>query len=140
MLKDALKSEDGEIRVWAAFALMRIDPDGLIRMADMLRMLKDEDILVRRAAIIALYELKAKGPDVVSACLNMLNDKSLSFPASWHNCCLAAEALGDIGPDAKEALPALEKVAAGEDKRLAGVAAEAIEKIKKASTKPSTQP
>ncbi|HEV3263845.1 MAG TPA: HEAT repeat domain-containing protein [Gemmataceae bacterium] len=101
-LVDSLHSDVDVVRFHAAIALGDLGPaggpavPGLIRAA-----LWDEDPAVRLVAAMALWKIDRKGPLVVPALVRALDD------ANELVCWIAAECLGQIGPAAREAVPAL---------------------------------
>jgi HEAT repeat protein len=132
----ALKDDDESVRTQAAHALLQVGPepdsevagltDSLQNELEVLRFhaavalgdlgraaqpavpplihtaLWDEDPAVRMEAAVALWKIDPnKGPLVIAALIKALaNDNELI-------CWIAADYLGQIGPDAQEAVPAL---------------------------------
>jgi HEAT repeat protein len=134
----ALKDDDASVRTQAAHALLQVGPepdsevaaltDSLRNELEVLRFhaavalgdlgreaqpavpplihtaLWDEDPAVRMEAAVALWKIDPnKGPLVIPALIKALaNDNELI-------CWIAADYLGQIGPDAREAVPALQQ-------------------------------
>jgi HEAT repeat protein len=63
----------------------------------------DEDPAVRLVAAMALWKIDRKGPLVVPALVRALDD------ANELICWIAVECLGQMGPAARDAVPALER-------------------------------
>jgi HEAT repeat protein len=63
----------------------------------------DEDHAVRVEAAVALWKIDRKGPLVIPALTKALADDNELI------CWMAADALGQIGPEAREAVPALRR-------------------------------
>jgi HEAT repeat protein len=101
-LVDALQSHVDLVRFHAAIALGDLGPAGRPVVPDLIRAaLWDEDPAVRLEAAMALWKIDRKGPLVVPALIEALDD------ANEFICWIAAECLGQIGPEAREAVPAL---------------------------------
>jgi HEAT repeat protein len=101
-LTDSLRSELEVMRFHAAVALGNLGraaqpaEPALIHTA-----LWDEDAAVRVEAAVALWKIDRKGPLVIPVLADALeNDNELI-------CWMAADYLGQIGPEAQEAVPAL---------------------------------
>jgi HEAT repeat protein len=78
---------------------------------------------VRTTALTALGRSGPAAGAVIPRMIELLGDRD-----SWV-CRAAVEALGGLGPLAKDAVPALKKIASGVDPTLRGVAADALKKI-----------
>ena len=151
-LLEGLQSDDVHIRRNAAFGLGELGADGRPALEALARVLKtDSDFEVRRNAAFALGEI---GEPAIPVLLTMLNDKDprirrvvtaalvrIGFPAVPHLVQLlrhsdttvrrnAAVILGGIGPQASDALPALEKSLQDPDKGFQWTVKQAIRKIK----------
>jgi HEAT repeat protein len=101
-LADALHSEIDVVRFHAAVALGDLGPHGRAAVATLIHAsLWDEEPAVRLEAAIALWKIDRKGPLVVHVLTEALGD------ANELLCWLAAEYLGQIGPEARQAIPAL---------------------------------
>lgn len=150
-LLDGLRSSDVHIRRNAAFGLGELGADGapaLQALADVLR--GDTDFEVRRNAAFALGEI---GEAAIPALTGMLNDNDprvrrtvgaalvrIGKPAVLHLAKLltnndptirrnAAGILGGIGPNAQDAVPALEKALHNPDKGFRWTVKQALRKI-----------
>ena len=102
-LTDSLQNELEVLRFHAAVALGELGPDGRPALSPLIHAaLWDEDPAVRVEAAVALWKIdRNKGPLVIPALVKALaNDNELI-------CWIAADYLGQIGPEAREAVPAL---------------------------------
>jgi HEAT repeat protein len=106
LLKD-LKSPKFKIRIYAAEELGH---QAEIRLADakaaipaLMKAMKDSHPGVRRAAILALGQAGADPKDLVPGLIDIIK-KATDIPLRL----TAATTLGNIGPPAKEAVPALQ--------------------------------
>src|SRR5262249_19434764 len=101
---DSLQDEIELVRFHAAVALgnlgcaARSAVPALIRTA-----LRDEEPAVRLEAAMALWKIDHKGPLVVPALNKALADDNELI------CWMAADRLGQIGPEARDAVPALQQ-------------------------------
>lgn len=86
-----------------------------------MKKLTDEDPGLRAMAARALGEIRDRG--AIPALIGALRDRSPEVRIA------AAQALGRFGPDASLAVPALKQLAADSDRRLAGEAERALERI-----------
>jgi HEAT repeat protein len=89
-------------------------------------LLMDDDPEVRQAVAVALVKLH---PEAKVAAIQVLND--LLKDKNWWVRKTTAEALGNIGPDAESAVPALTKSLQDADDNVRKAAAEALKKIRK---------
>ena len=102
-LSDSLQNELPLVRFHAAVALGDLGLDGRPAVSPLIHAaLWDEDPAVRVEAAVALWKIdRNKGPLVIPALVKALaNDNELI-------CWIAADYLGQIGPEAREAVPAL---------------------------------
>jgi HEAT repeat protein len=103
-LIDSLHNELEILRFHAATALGNLGRDahaaipGLIHTA-----LWDEDPAVRVEAAVALWKIDRTGPLVIPALIKALADENDLI------CWIAADCLGQIGPEARQAIPALQQ-------------------------------
>jgi HEAT repeat protein len=103
-LIDSLQEKIELVRFHAAIALgnlgcaARSAVPALIRTA-----LRDEEPAVRLEAAMALWNIDHKGPLVVPALIKALADDNELI------CWIAADCLGQIGPEARDAVPALQQ-------------------------------
>jgi HEAT repeat protein len=125
LLVDLLQDE--KCREAAALALGRIGGlDAKEAIPILLKLLDDDDELMRMAAATALAKT---GKDAVSPLLDFLKGQS-------SHRFLAAYALGEIGPDAKPAIPLLVDLLDDDDKILRMTAATAVGKFGKDAVPP----
>jgi HEAT repeat protein len=112
-LVDALHSAVDVVRFHAATALGGLGRDGRAAEPDLIHAsLWDGRSAVRLGAAMALWKVGHKGPLVLEVLTEALGD------ADELVCWVAAECLGQMGPEAHEAVPALRQ-ALGRDYRLA---------------------
>ena len=103
-LVDSLQSDIDVVRFHAAIALGNLGVAGRPAVPGLIRAaLWDEDPAVRLVAAMALWKVDRKGPLVVPALIKALDD------ANELICWIAVEFLGQIGPAAQEAVPALQQ-------------------------------
>jgi HEAT repeat protein len=121
-LSKALSDPDPEVRNLASVALGSIGPKAAPAVPDLVRTLSDPVDYVRAPAADALGAMGAKASEAVGplAARLLTNDQGFVLAS-------IAYALGDIGPAAKDAIPALEQVLA--KRRVGSAAEEAILKI-----------
>jgi HEAT repeat protein len=101
-LVDALHSEFDLVRFHAAIALGDFGPAGRPAVADLIHASYwDEEPAVRVEAAMALWKIDQKKPLVLHVLTEALAD------ANELICWVAAECLGQIGPAARDAVPAL---------------------------------
>jgi HEAT repeat protein len=161
-LVEGLKSSDASIRRNAAFALGELGSDGEPALQALGQVLTaDPDFEVRRNAAFALGEI---GGPAIPVLLTMLNDKDprvrrnvtaalvrIGQPAVPHLIRLlkdtdstmrrnAAVILGGIGPQARDAIPALEQALQDHDKGFCWTVKQALRKIKQLPSEDSADP
>ena len=101
-LVDALHSDVDVVRFHAATALGDLGPAGRPALPALIHAsLWDQDPAVRVGAAMALWKIDRKGPLVLHVLIKALDD------ANELICWIAVECLGQIGPTAREAVPAL---------------------------------
>jgi HEAT repeat protein len=111
-LVDALHGAIDVVRFHAATALGDYGPDGRPAVPALIHAsLWDEEPAVRLGAAMALWKIDRNGPLVLHVLTEALGD------ANELICWVAAEGLGQMGPAAREAVPALRQ-ALGRDFRL----------------------
>jgi HEAT repeat protein len=110
LLKD-LKSPNAKIRI---YAVEELGHQAEIRLADakvaipaLIKAMKDNHPGVRRAVIIALEKVGADPKDLLPGLIDSIK-KSMDIPLR----ITAATTLGNMGPAAKEAVPALQQLEA----------------------------
>jgi HEAT repeat protein len=96
MLIAALSDKSRDVRYYAGSALGGVGPDAKAAVPALLIALKDKEWLVRGRAAYALGRIKYDGKVVVPALVAALEDKEIQSSAAW--------ALGDFGPSAVPAL------------------------------------
>jgi HEAT repeat protein len=144
-LTKALRDSDPHVRINAADALRRID-DSSAGAPALIEVCKDASPSNRCTAAMVLADFGPAAKDAVPALLELLKDSDPYIPsyaafALWkvaqHERAIpaliehgpASEFLGQIGPDAKAAAPALTKAALDKDPFRAAQAIEALGKI-----------
>lgn len=101
-LVDALHSDLDVIRFHAAIALEDFGPDGGQAVPALIHAsLWDEEPAIRVGAALALWKIDGKGPLVLHVLIKALVD------ANELICWVAVDCLGQMGPAAREAVPAL---------------------------------
>ncbi|MFL5241281.1 MAG: HEAT repeat domain-containing protein [Gemmataceae bacterium] len=100
MTKD-LKNGDFQVRRGAAEALGQFGVEAEAAMPGLVEALSDVNPVVRTSAALGLWQI-SKHPDAIPALVQNLKD-----PNSRGNISMAADALGQIGVEAKAAIPAL---------------------------------
>ena len=121
-LAKALSDPDPEVRALASIALGSIGSKAAISMPELVRALSDPMDYVRATAADALGAMGAKA----SAAVGPLATRLLTHDQGFVLASIAY-ALGDIGPAAKDAIPALKQVLA--QRRVGSAAEEAILRI-----------
>jgi len=107
-LVDALHSELDVVRFHAAVALGDLGPAGRPAVPALIHAsLWDEEAAVRVGAAGALWKIDGKGPLVLHVLTSALGD------ANELVCWVAVEGLGQMGPAAREAAPALRRALQG---------------------------
>jgi HEAT repeat protein len=122
-LGKALADTDPRVRIQAALAFRAMGQAGVSGIPELIRALNDPVDYVRASAVEGLGSMGPAAHTAVKPLIERLQAKD------EHGIVLGrvAVALGDIGPDAKEALPVLEQ--AIKSHRLSTQAEEAILKI-----------
>jgi HEAT repeat protein len=111
-LVDALHSSLDVVRFHAAVALGDLGAAARPAVPDLIRAACwDEDSAVRVEAAVALWRIEQKGTLAVQVLIDVLED------ANEMTCWIAAEHLGRMGPEARDAIPALRR-ALGRDFRI----------------------
>ncbi|MHC4398818.1 MAG: HEAT repeat domain-containing protein [Planctomycetota bacterium] len=98
-LVEMLESHDPYDRFLATFALRRIGPEAKAAAPTLRRMLKDEKIFVRMEALQALRTFQQEPSEAIPLLVEALGHPRLRERA--------VNTLADMGPNAKEAIPAL---------------------------------
>jgi HEAT repeat protein len=103
-LIDALRNELDVLRFHAAIALGDLGREAQPAVPVLIHTaLWDEDPAVRVEAAVALWKIDRKGPLVIPALIKALADDNELI------CWIAADCLGQIGPEAQQAVPALQQ-------------------------------
>jgi hypothetical protein len=103
-LIDALRNELEVLRFHAAVALGNLGRAARPAVPALIHTsLWDEDHAVRVEAAVALWKIDRKGPLVIPVLSKALTDDNELI------CWMAADALGQIGPEAREAVPELQR-------------------------------
>jgi HEAT repeat protein len=104
-LLDALTNEVDVVRFHAAIALGDFGPDGRPAVPALIHAsLWDEEPSVRVAAAMALWKIDHKRQPVLHALIQALDGPNELI------CWIAVDSLGQMGPAAREAVPALRRV------------------------------
>jgi HEAT repeat protein len=150
-----LGDQDDYVRVQSAQALAHLGPEAEVAVPALMTTLSDPQPGVRSSAAQALGTIGPaareaapllmqilKGPmpyerQAAAFALGRIGDaravgplQGLLTEADWSGRWIAARALGDLGPSAKEAIPALEMLLSDREERVRLIAAEALKKIK----------
>lgn len=105
-LRKALESANSSTRLRAAVALPKVDAKEELRLAVITELLQDKNMAVRLFACEALWKLTGDASQVVPTLIAMLNDdKQGRNPPE-----LVIRLLGEIGPPAKAAVPAIKDI------------------------------
>jgi HEAT repeat protein len=105
-LRKALESANGSTRLNAAVALPKVDAKEELRLAVIKELLQDRNPSTRFSTCEALWKLTGDASQVVPALIAMLkDDQQGAFPTS-----LVIRLLGEIGPPAKAAVPAIKDI------------------------------
>jgi HEAT repeat protein len=103
-LMDALQNELEVLRFHAAIALGDLGCEAQPAVPVLIHSaLWDEDPAVRVEAAVALWKIDRTGPLVIPALIKALADGNELI------CWIAADCLGQIGPEARQAVPALQQ-------------------------------
>jgi HEAT repeat protein len=142
-LADALKDQNARVRVRASIALAKIGPRATAAVPALIQALSDnlDWLSPREYAARALGEIGPEAGEAVPALTRVLTESDAAAeakPAStrerWRGYhaqmrAAAAEALGKIGPEAKEAVPVLREALEDKDEGVRQAAAEALQRI-----------
>lgn len=125
-LNDALNHADTLVRISAVEAIVKISPETAEVRA--LKMLRDEEALVRASAIESLGSLQDPSPQLVNAIIAALDDSDDTLSEFVRYA--AAVTLGNLRQKAVAALPRLKQVAQGdESERVRIAAAKSLQQI-----------
>ena len=123
-LIEDLKSSDKSVRSSAASVLSRIGTDARTAVPALVDALKDSNQDVRLNAAIALHWISSDVKrTAVTALLEVLKDSDPVLRGK------AASALGDSGPEAKQAVPGLRKALKDHNEKVREAAAGALKRI-----------
>ncbi len=120
----ALEDERENVRASAAYALGEMGPVAAEAVDGLIALLTDESEEVRRHATSALGMIKEPVSKTVPALVRVLGD-----PEDTDLAFFAAQALTRIGPDATEAVPALQEALVSESAYVRGFSSEALSRI-----------
>ncbi len=123
-LISALEDERENVRASAAYALGEMGPIAAEAVDGLIALLTDESAEVRRHATSALGMIKVPVVKTVPALVKVLEDREDTDLAFF-----AAQALTRIGPDATEAVPALDEALMSESAYVRGFSSEALSRI-----------
>ena len=123
---------DGDLQTWcgAATALRGVGADKSIILPPLSAKLKSNDETIGFNAAQQILALDPGNPEAMALLINEIKAGSLFSRA-------AIEALGRIGPAAKDAILVLRQAKSGSDRELARVAAGALRRIEKAQADPA---
>jgi HEAT repeat protein len=127
-LQDAFKDKDFDNRLRAAWALVRVAPDLPAGRAFLISVLKHKDKEVRRTASESLARLGPRGKPAVPVLLETIR-APVTDKDTWMACMRALFALWQIGPEAKEAIPALTRLCKDRDEGVRMLAAGALLRV-----------
>jgi HEAT repeat protein len=119
LLIDKLRTEKGPGRVEVLRQLQELNPVPQEVMSELIRVLKDQDPVVRLEAAMFFEDV---GPSAVPMLVEALQGGEVELRRA------AAATLGIVGPDAQAAVPALKR--ARRDEAIGPEATEALRKIK----------
>jgi HEAT repeat protein len=125
-LAAALKDSSVDVRRAAASALGRFGASAAGELAALESELSDADPAVRRAAAESKRLIKAHSAEVTSAITGWHEELTSRDAAVRHS---AAEALGEMGVQAKIAIPALSRLLNDSDEIVVGAARKALDNI-----------
>lgn len=107
-LAKALKDKDKRVRYKAVEALMQIGLCGEYAIPALVEALEDDDVHFRRKLVVAISLIRAKPKLAVPALIRALKDKDTGdAPGQASVAYAAVTALGNYGPAAAPAVPAL---------------------------------
>jgi len=110
-LDDALKHSETMVRIHAVNAIVLISPE--TAEARLLKMLKDDDALVRASAIECLGSLRNPSPQLLNSYIAALDDTDSIFGTDVRHA--AAVALGNLQEKAVTSIPRLRRLAQEEE-------------------------
>ncbi len=119
-LAETLKDEDGRVRDASAHAVGAMGPDALPTLS---RMLQHSDKYVRRQAVWAMGKLGPLASSVLRDLCDALHDNDP------RTACGAAQAIGAMGCDGAEGVPALAEAMRGTNIVLCRLAAKALSQV-----------
>jgi HEAT repeat protein len=129
-LVKALSDADEGVRHIATYALGKIGPDAAAAAPDLKKNLASDDLFLKTASVWALVHIEPKDLDFRVKAVPILA-KALAESDRERVRMEVATTLGEIGPTAKDAIPALEKRVAEDDSAAVREAAEmALKKIR----------
>ena len=120
----ALEDARENVRAAAVYALGEMGPRAASAVDALIQVLADDSEDVRRHATSALGMIKVPVSKTVPALVRILED-----PENTDLAFFAAQALTRIGPDATEAVPALQAALLSESAYVRGFASEALSRI-----------
>jgi HEAT repeat protein len=122
-LAGMVQDPDPAVRKRAVYALRRMGSKAKPAVPSLVRALEDEDREIRLMAAYALGHMQLKDESVIIALLPMLKDEYPKVRQAM------LQFLGDLGPAARVALPAVRQALDDPDADVRGEASEALEKI-----------
>lgn len=127
-LIEALNSDTDIVRNSACYALGKMGSAAAPAIGPLRKNLKSDDPFFRMASAWALLQIQPGDKDVVAVAVPLLTEHLTDEREQLRY--EIAVALGNIGPPAKPAIPALEKALDDESEAVAKAAAEALKKIR----------
>jgi HEAT repeat protein len=125
-----LSDENDGVRHVATYALGKIGPDAAAAAPDLKKNLASDDLFLKTASVWALVRIQPKDLDFRVKAVPILA-KALAESDRERVRVEVATTLGEIGPAAKDAIPALEKQAKEDESPAVREAAEvALKKIR----------
>lgn len=121
-LTETLMNGNAHQKFWSLEGLFTVGPTGPIAAASTL---KKKDSKHREAVLTKLSKAKFRSKEAVPLLIDCLEDKSAQVRA------LSAEVLGEIGPDARAAVRALDIALDDSDARVRACVQEALKRIKR---------
>ncbi len=124
VLVEVMRDQSKEDKQHAAYLLTRIGPAAKSAVPDLIALMKDEHLPVRLEAALALSAIDVGAASkAVGVLIEGLGSSNQFHPRQ------SAKALAEIGPPAKDAVPALEKLFDSKDVHARYSAAEAVARI-----------
>lgn len=121
-LVEALGHKEAPVRYWAATGLGNIGPNAKQAIPALSQALEDASASVRTSAALALWKIDHRS-EAITALVEVLKDPSSAARLR------AVQTLGGIGPDAKQAFPAVEAALKDQDGYVKRAAEQAVKDV-----------